>query len=340
MTFKSTAAKAGIAAIALTALGLAATMPASAHTNNMFTYVIYDENTEQAGFATYGKGDGVTTPLPTTFVPEMVYIAGIEVAGEKGTVLGRTGGPFVREWNHTTGERGLAISVYLTAEEGAEFSDVDGLDTLNDGRTITIVQYYTGDDERWAIANVNSGTGELTILVDLIPQISEEGDIVYEPTSLATDPATGITYVFLQAPDGTAGYLSVNVATNEFVEQPTELAGDYFVEGAVLGVDFDGGTGELYFNYDNYDEGAVELVKFATGPSTWATAEPVYISTAPADEDDVSIADLALTIEHTALAATGSELPIFAIMLVGTVAVLAGGVTIAVARRRSETGTV
>lgn len=46
----------------------------------------------------------------------------------------------------------------------------------------------------------------------------------------------------------------------------------------------------------------------------------------------------ALTIEHTVLANTGSELPVFALVLAGTVAVLAGGVTVAVARRRSEAG--
>lgn len=343
MTIKSTAITTGMAALALTAMGLVAAAPASAHTNNMYTYVIYDDMSEQAGFATYGKTDGVTTPLPTTFVPEMIYLAGIEVANEKGTAVGYREDAFVRTWNHITGERGVEVAVYLNAGVPAELSDIVGLDTLNDGRTITLVYFYTEGEPpvaHWSIAEVNAGTGELTTLFSLDDAVFfEEGEGLL-PTSIATDPATGITYVFLQAPDGTVGFLSVNVAASAFVDEPTQLAGEYFVEGEVLGVDFDQATGELFFTYDNYGNQQLELLKFTTAPSTWPTAAPVFISTAPAEYEDVSLAPLALTIEHTTLAATGSELPVLAIVLAGTVAVVAGGVTVAVARRRSEAGTV
>ena len=338
MTLKSVALKTGIATVALTALGLTLAAPASAHTNNMYTYVAYDDQSEQAGFATYGKTDGVTTALPTTFVPEMVSIRGIEVANEKGTALGYGGGDdWVRTWNHTTGERSVPMSLYLTAE--SEYSGVVGLDTLNDGTTVTLVTSYSAEQtvEHRMIASVNSGTGELLPLVDLTPAISLEGNVVLFPTSLATEPATGITYVFLQNSDDEVYFLAVDVAAGTLGE-PTLFEATYFVGGALFGSDFDASDGSLYFNYEHFvGEGpdVTELLRFGA-PATWATAEPQYISTAPADAEVVSISELALTIEHTALAATGSELPIFAIVLVGTVAVLAGGVTVMVARRRSE----
>jgi hypothetical protein len=340
--------KTGIAAVALTALGLVAAAPASAHTNNMYTYVIYNDMSEQAGFATYGKADGVATPLATTFVPEMLYVAGIEVAAEKGTYLGYRDGPYVRTWNHTTGERGVEVAAYLNAGVPAELDDIVGLDTLNDGTTITIVNYFTEegpvefpeDVEHWAIASVNTGTGELLTLVELDSELQGEGaEFFLVPTSLATDPATGLTHVFVSGPEGSLGFLTVNVATGEFVGVPTPFENEYFIAGEVGGVDFDQATGELYFNYENDAEGEeYQLLKFTSGPSTWNTAEPTYISAAAANEDD--IAQLALTIEYTALAATGSELPVLAIVLVGTVAVLAGGVTVMAARRRADAGTV
>ena len=70
------------------------------------------------------------------------------------------------------------------------------------------------------------------------------------------------------------------------------------------------------------------------------TAERQFISLAPAQYFDVGTDPFTLTIEHTALAATGSELPVLTIVLLGTVAVLAGGVTVMVARRRADAGTV
>ncbi len=162
--------------------------------------------------------------------------------------------------------------------------------------------------------------------------------MLFAPTSLATDPATGITYVFLQGPDGSPSVLGITVATDT-VGLIAPLANEYFVEGRVAGVDFDQATGELYFNYQSEPSLTTpELLKFTTGPATWGTAAPVFISTAPAN--DVQIDQLALTIEYTALAATGSELPIAAIVFLGSFAVIAGGVTVVAARRRADAGTV
>lgn len=342
MTLKSIAAKTAIATLALTAMGLAAATPASAHTNNMYTYVHYDDNIQQAYYATYGKTDGVTTALPTSYLAEEIEVYGIEVANEKGTEIGSTGDAYVLEWNHTTGEAGVPVSAYSTV---GEFDGFVGLDTLNNGATVTILHYTTVSDgevpiatERIAVASVNSGTGEITPLVEFQDAISFELELIDFPTSLATDPATGITYVFLQNPAGEVEFLPINVAAGT-VGEPTLFMGEYFVEGMILGSDFDPGTGELYFNYFNNVNNDFELLKLGA-QATWVEAEPTRISTAPADSDDIEIAELALTIEYTALAATGTELPILAIALVGSVAVLAGGVTVMVARRRSEAGTV
>ena len=341
MTLKSVAMKTGLATIALTAMGLVAAAPASAHTNNMYTYVDYNSMSQQAGFATYGKSDAVVTPLPTTFVSDPDEVHGIEVANEQGTAIleANDGDDYVLTWNHTTGERGLPISVYLPDEPFLSFT---GLDTLNNGTTITIVEYEDQVGVVWAIGSVNSGTGEILPLVDISEVVFVESEAFYTPSSLATDPVTGLTYVFLTDPAGDPHFLEVNVAAGT-VGEPTSFDGAYFVQGVILGADFDGGNGSLYFNYQNSNHQQYELTAIGA-PSTWPTADPTYISSAPSPDQygDVTLDLLALTIEHTApaLAATGSELPIFAIVLVGTVAVVAGGVTMMVARRRSEAGTV
>ncbi len=166
MTLKSLAVKTGIATVAITAMGLVAAAPASAHTNNMYTYVYYNDQNQQAYFANYGKADGVATALPTSFVAEEAIVYGIEVANEKGTAIGWDGDDYVRTWDHTTGARGAEVLVSLTA---GEFDEFRGLDTLNDGTTVTLVRYITEegpvefpvDVPHWVIASVNAATGEL-----------------------------------------------------------------------------------------------------------------------------------------------------------------------------------
>lgn len=337
--------KVAIAATALTALGLVAASPASAHTNNMYTFVYlnFDEVDPSSGFATYGKTDGVATKLATSLpFSESLTILGIEVAAEKGTVLGFRGETyFVDTWNHTTGEP--ADVPMAVANPGADnVLWYTGLDTLNDGTTVTLSHFEIQDGDStnqfWAVGSLNSGTGEFVPLVDLTDAVVVQDQIWYGFSSLATDPATGITYVFLQNEDHQSFYLEVNVAA-ETVGEPTLFQSDDLEDGWMLGADFDAGDGTLYMNYENHaiGEGEDQLLRFGV-PSTWATADPTLISEAPSN--DAFIEQRALTIEHTALAATGSELPIAAWLLVGTVAVLAGGATVMVARRRAEAGTV
>jgi hypothetical protein len=339
MTLTSVAVKTGIATIALTAMGLVAAAPASAHTSNMYTYVQPYGDTGQAGFATYGKSDAVVTALPTTTVQEPGEVLGIEVAGENGTAIADWEEALVVfTWNHTTGVRTPAV---LTNMADASIEGLSGLDTLNDGTTVTVVKYSNRAGTSTAVASVNSSTGELVPLVDITAALPVGAN---NKISLATDPATGVTYVFVSDAAGKPHFLAVNVAAKT-VGAPVPFNGAYFVQGVILGADFDAADGSLYFNYQNSNHQQDELTKIGA-PSTWPTADPTYISSAPAPAQygEVVLARLALTIEPTAtapaLAATGSELPILAIVLVGTVAVLAGGVTVMVARRRSEAGTV
>jgi hypothetical protein len=346
MSLKSLAARAGIAVITLTALGLVAAAPASAHTNNMYTVIEFDETTEALGFATYSKTDGTTAYLGEMFPADQTLdIAGIEVHEEQGLVIGdNDGSTFVQAWDHTTGEVVPAAPSLSLGLEDTTLDGVVGLDTLLDGTPVTIVEFESTSDpedptDRVALASVNPATGELIILVDFSGAIAlDDGTLVYDPTGVATDPATGITYVFLESDDDEVFFLPITAAPVT-IGVPTLFEGSYFERGRIDGADFDPTDGSLYFNYENYPNQSLELLKLGA-PSTWPTANPFYISTAPAEFGATFIFPQALTIEYTALAATGSELPILAIVLVGSVAVVAGGVTVMVARRRSETGTV
>src|SRR5689334_16427956 len=114
MTIKSAAVKTGIAAVALTALGLVAAAPASAHTNNMYG-VILDADPQDVpafqGFGTVGKTDGVATPLPTDATLNQEEIWGIEVFNEKGTALGRQQAYWIAPWDHSTGALGERVNL-------------------------------------------------------------------------------------------------------------------------------------------------------------------------------------------------------------------------------------
>src|SRR4051794_11768378 len=136
MTRSTTARTLIVATAALTAAGLVAAMPAAAHTNNLYGF-ISDSNPEYVsdyeGFSTVSKADGVTAPLASQapLGPNgEFYVSGIEVAGEKGTAMGFNSdiGPFVTEWNHTTGVAGVLVAPYLDDAIEGSF-DYTGLDT-------------------------------------------------------------------------------------------------------------------------------------------------------------------------------------------------------------------
>src|SRR4051812_944261 len=132
MSRTSFAARTIIASVALTALGLAAASPASAHTNNLFT-VVTESDDAGLGYASMNKAHGQLTLLPDS-VDISGYILGIEVAGEKGTAVydASEADYVVASWNHYTGEPGVPVAVHM-ADPAQIVSRVYGLDTLNNG---------------------------------------------------------------------------------------------------------------------------------------------------------------------------------------------------------------
>ncbi len=328
-----------LATAALTAVGLIAASPASAHTSNMYSYIDYAIGIP-SGFTTISKTDGVATPLPTSTT--YFEVVGIEVAAEQGVAIAYYESPVVFGWNHTTGEATPPVGAHLS-DEALDFDGFSGLDTLNDGRTVTLVEFDAdgASDQVW-VATVDATSGLLTPVVNLSDVITDPGEdpFLYDWTSLATDPATGITYVFLSATGsgGASYFLPVNVAAGTH-GAVTEFTSADFEDGEIYGADFDG-DGTLFFIYLDVNPNVEYQLSKVGAPSTWPTTARQVISTAPAQVEDIELAELALTIEWAKLAATGSQVPLAAGLALGTVAVLAGGLTVMVARRRSERGTV
>ena len=331
------AGRAIVAGIALSALTLLAASPASAHTNNLYTYAGYSD---PAGFATMSRTNADVTILPSSAqnYDEMI---GAEVFDEVGTAIGVNYGEpyeyFVLGWNHTTGAEDAGVAAFITgAEEGSLY--VSGLDTLADGTTITYVEYFafgSGEFPEFfsAIATVNKVTGELTPVINL----TQFADDDFYVDSLATDPISGVTYAFLFSDTDQSSYYSALDFADSSASDPAAFTGSGFdgLGGELLGADFDH-DGTLYFTYANNAEEQYEL-STVTGPSTWPTAARQFIGEVGTNYPG-GVSLLALTLEYTALAATGTIFPVVW-LVAATVAVLGGAVTVvSVTSRRKRQG--
>jgi len=330
-----TAARTAIAALALTALGLVAASPASAHTNNVFGFVYQDG---PSGIATYDRLNADATLLPeSTDIGS--DIRGIEVGNETGTGVGFLAGDsaahIVFTWNHTTGAVSAPTDLTVDVPGFVEITDLLGLDTLPDGTLITWVEYsaFSGEFPApfSAIATLNPATGVLTPVIDMSDLlIGDPAD--YALRSLATDPISGQTFAFLSPFAATPpAYVGLNIAAGTHGDAAL-FNGTDFEDGFVAGADFDA-DGTLLFIYGN-DEREIYELSSVGAPSTWDTAARHYIGDAAGNLGINPIADAALTIENTpALASTGSGFPIVW-LVAGSVAVLVGGLTVVTARRR------
>jgi hypothetical protein len=237
----------------------------------------------------------------------------------------------VMDWNHSTGAHGVPMAVYVTG--ATEVTRLEGLTARTDGTLLTYIWYTTPNGLAQAIATLDRGTGELIPVIDVSTFTSDYRLAIVE---LATDPATGVDYALLSSVDGgRPAFMTLDVAGNTRGE-PVSFGGSDFATASLGGADFTA-DGTLYFYLFRFGLETIDLATLGA-PSTWPTANPTVIG--PIADDEESIAFQALTTEDDVLANTGSELPIAAIALLGTVAVVAGGVTVMTVRRRSERGTV
>ena len=333
--YARTAARTAIAALALTALGLVAASPASAHTNDIFGFAYQDGPT---GIATYDRLNADATLLPdSTDIGS--DIRGIEVSNETGTGVGFLSGDpdsyFVFGWNHSTGALTAPTELTVNVPGFVEITDLSGLDTLPDGTLITWVEYsaFSGEFPApfSAIATLNPATGVLTPIVNMADLLlGDPAD--YSLRSLATDPISGQTFAFLTSNVvSQPAYVGLNIALGTHGDAAL-FNGTDFEDGFISGADFDA-DGTLFFIYGNNDREIYELSSVGA-PSTWDTAARHYIGDAAGNLGINPVADTALTIENTpALASTGSGFPIVW-LVAGSVAVLAGGITVVTARRR------
>ena len=347
MTRTKFAARALIAGIAASSLGVLAASPASAHTNNIYTY--FDDSAVGQGFATMDRTDGAVTSLPIGATDGVDTMVGAEVFDEVGTAIGVTflqeeyNNYFVIGWDHSTGAEDTPISATVAVTGFRGIEDISGLDTLADGTTITYVEYQRDEGptefptvvDYAAIASVDRATGVLTPMVDLTALIFEDEFSVY---SIATDPIGGGTYAFLRQSVTEASYaMAISPATG-LHDSPIEFGGVGFEDGTFAGADFDH-DGTLYFIFMNDVVGELELSTVGA-PSTWPTAERNYVADAASNFPTTSpLSTLALTIEYTevpepTLAATGSDGLAAVWLAAAGVAVLAGAVTVVTVRRR------
>ena len=327
---RSILARTLIATAALTALGLAAATPASAHTDVLYGHVEYKIDTAEQGFITVSKTDAAVAPIslhPYTYY----YISGMELVDEVGTAIGLTSADretyVVLDWNHVTGAYGVPVAMYIT---GAQVTDVEGLTARADGTLLTYVEYLVGDQPSAAFAILDRGTGELTPVIDVTGFTSE---FPYYLSELVTDPATGTDYALLRSQDsGRPAFMSLDVAAHD-TSDPIPFGGADFALAEFGGADFTA-DGTLYFYlFDYVNENDIALATLGA-PSTWTSANPVIVG--PLATDVWRFDFRALTAENTVLANTGSELPVAAVVLLGLVAMVAGGIAVVVARRRMQ----
>ena len=338
-------ARVALAGIAATALGLVAAAPASAHTNNLYTFL---GNVDPQTFATMDRASGAVSALGTPSSVPVDEVLGAEVFDEVGTAVAADAdadGFSVLGWNHSTGAVDVPVALFVTGETGpTQVLAISGLDTRLDGTLLTYAIYeeqisggeFPTFEQFGVIATLDRGTGELTPIIDLTEyglNGDDENWISFE--SIATDPSTGTTYGFMTSfEDRTPYFITLDIAAGTHSE-PTLFAGSGFESGFIAGADFDG-DGTLYFIYGNNDREVYELSKLGA-PAGWAAEARTYIADAASNYPDYPLNELALTLEHTALAATGAEVPAGVLWLLGgTLAVVGAGVVVVTGRRRGD----
>ncbi|MGX5680975.1 hypothetical protein [Schumannella luteola] len=328
-----------LGAVAVVALGAA---PASAAEVTLYTYGT--SSAPEMAFATVSTTDAALAFLPTDIRFLDLEVTGTEVCGGQGVAFaqpGEPGAPVIATWNTTTGEVTGQSSLWMDpeslpnpADESTVLSVLEA-DSLADCSPITIVSYRVGDDPDiiTAIATVDRGSGETTVIVD-VPSTA---------VALATDPISGQVTLFLTDDSGSAAYASPVDLAAKTVGAPVELTGLGTLGGPIVqGVDVDE-SGTTWMIVATTE--AMLLVSFA--PDAELTSTPTVVGELPITGSPVdgptvfepvplAVSDGSgggLPAPAPQLAATGAELPLG--VAFGAGILLLGGLALVAIRRRT-----
>ena len=316
----------GAGAATIAVFGLLGIAPAGAAAGDTL-YTVVAPKTGPYSVSTINPDTLVATPLGAA-ADVNLSVESVELFGDTGYALGRELTEtddvieVVMTFDHNTG----AILTVVPLDEAfieAGFKQLRGLDTLADGTLIAVAQ-FDGVNSPSFVVSINPATGLLTELVD----VTGAADFF---DSVATDPTTGITYVFVDEDNGDPEFLVVDLDAGTYTG-PATLTGiqDSFGDGFVSGADFNS-AGSLWFYYRS--DGL--LLAATSGPFS-ATVGADFAGGGLVSGD---IADQALAVGPPvavpALAATGVNIVAIG---AGAAALLAAGMLgMVIARRRNST---
>lgn len=334
-----------------------APLAASAHTGQLFTwaYTLFTDSVS-GGFAHVSQTDGSLTPVGGVDDPDFMASGG-EVCDEKAWAIAVEGeaAASVFTWDHSTGAFGALVD--LTADtadfEGAtsvSIEDAYSADTLSDCAALAYVEYYVnveggGGPALW-LSSIDVASGATTPLVQLITD-AEGDDVEYNWGGIATNPLTGVTYLWFQlggdgdGGDGLPYVVTADLATGT-LGVPVVMAGavDFYSESEafVTEADFEP-SGILWLSLGVNDLEQFRLLSFPVGADLAGGgfsehgAIP-YIEQGSTSGTVVRAPDVLTYDPEPALAATGSQ-PVGALLLGGSLMI--GGVLVAIysARRRA-----
>ena len=334
-----------LASAALMVAGLslvAAPLAAAAHTGNLYTWA-YSEDSNFFGITKISTTDASLTQLAPAPVDQ--YVSGADICNETAwaVVDGNAEGeiPGVVTWNHDTGVLGARHDFTADIADFPNSTDVDATeawaaDSLSGCTAIAYVRYeiYDGESTTFPlfVSYVDVATGLTTPLTEL-PELGEEQEFI-DWNGIATNPVTGITYLFAQF-GAASWFATLDVATGTVSGlQPTEGVFGYFGESSLNPSEADfQPDGKLWLMMYVSELEGYRLLSFPAG-SDLVTASPTVVGDPNEGTNPVFYrGDAVLTYDPEALAATGG-VPL-GLLLPGAALFLAGLALIAVRRVRA-----
>ena len=271
-----------VALLATGLLLLGTPTAAFAHTDGLYSWA----NTGDDGtFATVDKSDAQLEAILALASPDQV--TGMEICDENGYAVGYLeGDAFVLGWNHSTGEVSdgptllTADPTFWAGSDQVTVTQIVELDTTADCTLLSIAEFEIVADQDtytvWAVSTVDPETG-LTEQVVVIPPFTQ--DLNY--TSVATDPLTGITYLFLEVENDLA-FVVLDLAggTMSSLSGLNGVTGHFSSDGFPQGADFDAaGTLWLIAQIDDLEQ--YRLLSLAGPAANLESTAPTDIGSLP-----------------------------------------------------------